>query len=189
MGRLVSQCGRPRSRQKQPGFATLARIIVDQQVSVQAGAAIWGRLEAAVAEVTPAKVKRAGEARLRKAGLSGAKARYVLGIANAILQGDIDLNRLSRHPDDRALAELTALKGIGRWTAEIYLMFALGRTDVWPAGDVALQSAAAHLLGLNERPGIPDMDQIGERWRPYRSVAAVLLWHYYRRMPLLVERI
>ncbi len=188
MGRIVRDCGRPRSRQKEPGFPTLVRIIVDQQVSVHAGRAIWGRLEEALGAVTPAAVLRAGEGPLRAAGLSGSKTRYVLGIAQAIRSGEIDLDGLARRRDETVQRELMALKGIGRWTAEIYLMFALGRRDVWPAGDVALQAAAGHLLGYDERPDMALLDEIGERWRPYRSVAAVMLWHYYHRIPLLDAR-
>lgn len=175
--------GRPRSRKRAPGFATLVRIIVDQQVSVQAGAAIWARLETALGTVAPETVIKAGEQGLRGAGLSGAKARYVLGIADTVQRGDIDLQRLARCRDDTVRSELTALKGIGQWTADIYLMFALGRADVWPIGDIALQGAAGRLIGMPTRPSAGELDEIGERWRPYRSVAAVMLWHYYKRMP------
>lgn len=175
--------GRPRSRKRAPGFATLVRIIVDQQVSVQAGAAIWARLETALGSVTPRAVLAAGEEGLRAAGLSGQKARYVMGIADAIVGGGLDLERLARCREDTIRRELTALKGIGDWTADIYLMFALGRADVWPVADIALQAAAGRLIGLDERPDAKGLLEIGERWRPYRSVAAVMLWHFYKRMP------
>ena len=175
--------GRPKSRKRDPGFATLVRIIVDQQVSVQAGAAIWARLVGVVGDVTAASVHTAGEDGLRRGGLSGAKARYVFGIAQAILAGDLDLERLQRCREDTVRCELTALKGIGPWTADIYLMFAMGRPDVWPIGDIALQAAAGRLIGQSARPSAAELDEIGARWRPYRSVAAVMLWHYYKRMP------
>jgi DNA-3-methyladenine glycosylase II len=175
--------GRPKSRKRDPGFATLVRIIVDQQVSVQAGAAIWARVVGALEDVTPASVCAAGEAGLRGAGLSGAKARYVSGIAQAILAGDLDLKRLQRCREDTVRRELTTLKGIGPWTADIYLMFAMGRPDVWPVGDIALQAAAGRLIGQSNRPSAAELEEIGARWRPYRSVAAVMLWHYYKRMP------
>lgn len=175
--------GNPKSRKRAPGFATLVRIIVDQQVSVHAGAAIWARLEVAAGEVTPSAVLALGEDGLRAAGLSGAKTRYVLGIAETIESGELDLARLGRCREDTIFRELTQLKGIGRWTAEIYMMFALGRPDILPVGDIALQSAAGRLLGLETRPGPDELEEIGERWRPYRSVASVMLWHFYKKMP------
>ncbi|MEX0695145.1 MAG: DNA-3-methyladenine glycosylase [Rhodospirillales bacterium] len=179
----VGRYGNPKSRKRAPGFATLVRIIIDQQVSVQAGAAIWNRLETAAGSVTPSAVLHLGEDGLRQAGLSGAKARYVLGIADAINDGRLDLERLLRCRDETIFRELTALKGIGRWTAEIYLMFALGKPDILPVGDIALQSAAGRLLGLEGRPGPAELEEIGERWRPYRSVASIMLWHFYKKMP------
>jgi len=179
----VEAYGNPKSRKRAPGFATLVRIIIDQQVSVQAGAAIWNRLETAAGIVSPQAVTDLGEAGLRQAGLSGAKARYVLGIANAVCAGELDFARLHRRREDSIFSELTALKGVGRWTAEIYLMFALGKPDIMPVGDIALQAAAGRLLGLDERPGPDQLEEISERWRPYRSVAAVMLWHFYKKMP------
>ncbi len=179
----VELYGNPKSRKREPGFATLVRIIIDQQVSVQAGAAIWGRLETACGSVTPDAVLALGEEALRRAGLSGAKARYVNGIALAISEGELDLTRLQRCRQDTVFNELTKLKGIGRWTAEIYLMFALGRPDIMPVGDIALQSAAGRLLGLKMRPGPAELERLSERWQPYRSVAAVMLWHFYKKMP------
>jgi len=175
--------GNPKSRKREPGFATLIRIIIDQQVSVQAGAAIWNRLETAAGTVTPETILRLGETGLRGAGLSGAKARYVFGIAQAVAEGELNLERLQRCRQDTVFRELTKLKGIGRWTAEIYLMFALGRPDILPVGDIALQAAAGRLLGLGERPSPAELEVIGERWRPYRTVASVMLWHFYKKMP------
>ncbi|MBO6948712.1 MAG: DNA-3-methyladenine glycosylase 2 family protein [Rhodospirillales bacterium] len=175
--------GNPRSRKRPPGFATLVRIIVDQQVSVQAGAAIWARLEAAAGEVTPSALLALGETGLRGAGLSGPKTRYVHGIAAAIEAGDLDLSRLGRCKEETVFRELTQLKGVGRWTAEVYMMFALGRPDILPVGDIALQAAAGRLLGLETRPSPDELEEIGERWRPYRSVASVMLWHFYKKMP------
>lgn len=179
----VKLYGYPKSRKRAPGFATLVRIIIDQQVSVQAGAAIWNRLETSCEIVSPENVIMLGEDGLRLAGLSGAKARYVRGIAMAVESGELDLDGLHRCRQDTIFTELTRLKGIGRWTAEIYLMFALGRPDIMPVGDIALQSAAGRLLGHEQRPGPKELEVIGERWRPYRSVAAVMLWHFYKKMP------
>lgn len=183
MQRAMEAYGRPKSRKRAPGFATLVRIIIDQQVSVQAGAAIWLRLETLLGAVTPQAVLNAGVDGLRSAGLSGAKAKYVTGIAQAIDHGDIDLERLGRCREQTIRKELMALKGIGLWTADIYLMFAIGRPDILPIGDIALQAAAGNLLGLKERPTPDELGEIGKRWQPYRTVAAVMLWHYYKKMP------
>ena len=189
--RLVRQCehmnrvrelyGAPPPRILDPGFPALLRIIVDQQVSTHAGAAIWRKLEANLdGRIEPAKVIKAGEDVLRGSGLSRGKTRYALGLSEAIVGGDLDLDGLDALDDETAQAELTKIKGIGRWTAEIYLMFSLGRPDIMPSGDLALQVGAGILLGLGERPSIKELDSIAERWRPYRSAAAVMLWHYYR---------
>lgn len=183
MRKAMDTCGRPKSRKRDPGFPTLVRIIIDQQVSVQAGAAIWARLVDNIVEVRPEVVVKVGIPVLRESGLSGAKAKYVLGIAEAIVVGDLDLNSLARCREDTVRARLTALKGIGDWTADIYLMFALGRPDIWPVGDIAIRAAAGHMMGLPERPDAATVMQIGEAWRPYRTVAAVMLWHYYKRTP------
>ncbi len=183
MQRVVESCGRPKSRKRAPGFATLSRIIVDQQVSVQAGAAIWERLETGCGTVTPENVRIAGIEGLRICGLSGAKARYVTGIADAIVEDGLNLNGLVRKSDEDAREILMALKGVGRWTADIYLMFALGRPDIMPSGDIALQAAAGRLLAIDPRPGPAALDEIAERWSPHRTIAAIILWHAYKRMP------
>ncbi len=179
-----AEYGHPKSRNRQPGFATLARIIVDQQVSVQAGAAIWRRLEERLGSVSAVTVVNAGIDPLRESGLSGAKATYVHGIASLITAGDFDLDGLGRFQNKTAHEKLVALKGVGRWTADIYLMFALGRPDILPVGDIALQAAAGRLLGLNDRPSPGALEEIGERWRPYRTTASVALWHFYKKMPV-----
>lgn len=183
MRRIAEVCGRPRSRRRAPGFATLIRIIVDQQVSVHAGRAIWARLEGTLGEVSPDTVRVAGEDGLRACGLSSPKARYALGIAEAVGAGEVNFRGLARKSDDDVRAELMRLKGIGRWTADIYLMFAMGRPDVMPSGDIALQSAAGRLLGIEPRPDPETLDAIAVRWAPYRSIAAIMLWHAYKRMP------
>ncbi len=182
MATIHRLCGSPQARIREPGFAVLLRIIIDQQVSVHAGAAIWRRLEEALVHVTPERVLSFDEADLRACGLSGAKARYATALAQAIVSGQLDLDGLVRKSNVRVQAELVQIKGIGRWTAEIYLMFALGRADVWPAGDLAVAASAGHLLGLDKRPTPKELDLIGERWRPWRSTAAVMLWHYYHHI-------
>lgn len=180
MARALTFAGAPPPRLRKPGFATLLRIIVDQQVSVQAGAAIWKKLQAGLGTVNVKRVRACDEDTLRGYGLSRGKARYARGLADAIADRSLNLKALAGHDDGDVRAQLIEIKGIGRWTAEIYLMFALGRGDIWPAGDLALAVAAQRLLGLDERPSPVELDQIAEAWRPYRTSAAVLLWHYYR---------
>jgi len=188
MARALEATGRPPSRKRQAGYGTLVRIIVDQQVSVHAGAAIWRKLETGLGQVTPETVLAAGEGGLRQHGFSRPKAHYACGLAQAIVSGELDLDALGRKRDNAAIHEaLTAIKGIGDWTAEIYLMFALGRVDVWPAKDLALAISAQRLLGLEERPTPKEMIEIGERWRPWRTIAALILWRYYRHEPATLE--
>jgi DNA-3-methyladenine glycosylase II len=182
MHSIHERFGSPPPRNREPGFDVLLRIIVDQQVSVHAGAAIWRRLEESLKQVTPARVLEAGEQGLRACGFSGAKSRYGYGLAEYIVSGQLDLDNLHRKSDARAMEELIQVKGIGRWTAEIYLMFALGRVDIWPAGDLAVAAAAGHLLEWEKRPTPAELDEIGEQWRPYRTMAALMLWHYYRHI-------
>ncbi len=176
--------GLPAARDRKPGFATLLRIIIDQQVSVQSGAAIWKRLEAGLGTCTPDSVLAAGDGPLSDYGLSRPKTRYALGLAQAIKQGELDLDGLATADKDVVFDQLTAIKGIGRWTAEIYLMFALNHSDIWPSGDLALAEAVRRLLGLPDRPTPQQLDVIAERWRPERTTAAVFLWHCYKKLPL-----
>ncbi len=174
MALAYARCGLPPLRRRPAGFATLMQAIVGQQVSVASAAAIWSRLEAG-GLTTPAAVVAAGETGLREAGLSRPKIRYALGLAAA----DVDFAALRDLPDDAAIARLVDLPGIGPWTAEIYALTALGRCDVLPAGDLALQEGARMLYGLADRPGAAALRATGEGWRPWRAVAARLLWAYY----------
>lgn len=181
MRRVHDLAGAPPPRELDAGFPALLRIIVDQQVSTHAGAAIWRKLETNLGgRVEPKRVIKVGEDGLRASGFSRSKTAYALGLAEAVKSGALDLDGLATLSDADALAELVKLKGIGRWTAEIYLMFALGRSDIMPSGDLALQVGAQWLLGLPDRPSIKELDAAAERWRPHRSAAAVMLWHYYR---------
>lgn len=171
-------------RRRPADFASLCRIVIEQQISVAAAATVWGRLEATVqgranGAFSPERVLKLTEARLRACGLSGPKVRYVRNMALAVKSGAIDFALLPKLEDHAAIAMLTEVKGIGRWTAEIFLMFALDREDIWPAHDVALQEAAKRLFGLKARPDVKKMDRIAEKWRPHRGVAARLLWRYY----------
>lgn len=173
--RVLPQLGPMPLRRQPDGFAAMAQAIVGQQVSVAAAAAIWGRLKAAGLD-RQQTLGDADDDTLRAAGLSRPKARYLRGIAAA----GLDWDGLRALPDDRAIAELVALPGIGVWTAEIYLKFALGRPDVFAAGDLALQEAARGMYGLSERPGPAALRVMAETWAPWRAVAARGLWAYYR---------
>jgi DNA-3-methyladenine glycosylase II len=156
----------------------LVRIVVGQQLSVASANAIWGRLEAGFPAMTAEALHRARVSRLRKAGLSGPKIRTLRAIAAAV-RGGLDLDALAHAPPEEAHAALTAVHGIGGWTADIYLMFCLGHPDIFPVGDLALRNAVAEAFGL-EKPLAPAVvAEITERWSPWRSVAAALFWAYY----------
>jgi DNA-3-methyladenine glycosylase II len=163
---------------RQPGFASLLRIIIEQQVSVASANAVWRRLEDQV-KLVPEDMLKADDETLRGVGLSRQKARYARALATEIAEGRLDLGALKHMSEEDATTELVKVKGIGRWTAEIYLMFVLGRPDVWPAGDIALQSSVRDLFDLKDRPKEKEMDILSEPWRPWRSVAARLFWHSY----------
>jgi DNA-3-methyladenine glycosylase II len=179
----IKAAGLPNSRRMQPGFATLIRIIVDQQVSVAAGASIWAKLQtAAKGDVTPLRLLKLSEPGLRGCGFSGQKARYALGVAEATQSGTLDLDALLTMDDEAVRAQLIALKGVGPWTVDIYLMFGMGRANVWPVGDLVIQNATRALLGLRKRPSRERLEKIGASWAPYRSAAALLLWHYWHHV-------
>ena len=172
-------------RSRPATLASLMKIIVQQQVSLASANAIWGRFESAVVAAsrdgfTANAVLALSEEDMRMAGLSRPKVAYCRNLADAIADGGLDLDGLAGLEDSAAIAELTKIKGVGRWTAEIYMMFAHGRVDLWPAHDVALQIAVQDLKGLDERPTWKRMDEIAVPWRPWRGVAARVLWRYYR---------
>lgn len=176
----IKFAGLPEPRVVGAGFATLIRIIGDQQVSTAAGAAIWAKLKRnAGGRVTAARLLKLGEAGMRASGFSGQKARYALGLAEAVDAGTLNLKALERADDETVRTTLMAFKGIGAWTADIYLMFGMGRPDVWPVGDLALQVAVQMLHELKARPTPKELHGLGEGWRPYRSSASLLLWRYY----------
>lgn len=183
MGDLWRQVGTPDPRWRPPGFESLLRAIVSQQLSVSAAAAIWGRLVALCGEVTPAAIAAQDDAGLRGVGLSRAKVSFARALAAAVADGQLDFEGLADLDDAAAIAELVAIKGVGVWTAEVYLLFSMVRPDVLPAGDLALLKAAHHYLNLPARPAIDEFRVIGERWRPLRSAAARLLWHSYGGVP------
>ncbi|TAL78751.1 MAG: DNA-3-methyladenine glycosylase 2 family protein [Beijerinckiaceae bacterium] len=174
-------------RSKPSGFPGLLKLILEQQVSVAAAAAIWTRLQEGLGAVTPSTVLTHDIDRLKRFGLSTPKARYVIALAEAASEGRIDFNRLRELDDSAAMAELIALKGIGRWTAEVYLMFCEGRRDLFPAGDLALQEGLRMAEGSQERMSEKALYARSERWRPHRGVAAHLLWAYFAEMKRLAR--
>jgi DNA-3-methyladenine glycosylase II len=180
MRRVHDAAGDPPLRRRPGGFEGLARIVVGQQVSVASAEAIWARTVLAVQPFEPEALLALEDRQLVAAGLSRPKIRTLQAIATAAVSDDgLDLARLDRLPDAEVHAVLTAVSGIGPWTADIYLLFCLGRADAWAAGDLALQLAAKEAFGLDERPDRQIMLELAERWRPWRGVAARLLWSYY----------
>jgi DNA-3-methyladenine glycosylase II len=177
--RTLASHGRPEPRLSQPGVETLLRTIVGQQVSVAAARSMWAKLTARYGEpVDLAALVDATDEQLREAGLSRQKAGYARSLATLTLSGELDLANLPAD-DEEAIALLTRIKGIGRWSAEIYLLFAEGRGDVWPAGDLAVQIELGRMLGLDDRPSEKQLRELAEAWRPHRGAAAVLAWHSY----------
>ena len=179
---VMERSGRPPLRRRAGGYAGLAQIIVSQQVSVASAAAIHGRLVAIGDPFGHTSVLRARKDKLLRVGLSNAKVKTLKEIARAVERREIDLASLIDMPADDAHAALTRLHGIGPWTADIYLLSCIGHADAWPAGDLALQEAARLAFGLRQRPTTKEMAPLAEGWRPYRAVAARLLWTYYRAM-------
>ncbi len=176
---VLAKSGMPALRRRDGGYAGLCAIVCGQQLSTASAAAIRARLFAAFDPFHHDAVRLARTDKLKRLGLSAAKIKSVKAIGKAIAQGHIDLNTIAAMDADKAHDALTALHGIGPWTADIYLLFCLGNADAWPAGDLALQEAARIALRLNERPDAKAMVKLAEAWRPWRGVAAHLLWAYY----------
>ncbi|MEA3052250.1 MAG: DNA-3-methyladenine glycosylase [Sphingomonadales bacterium] len=176
----LAQCGYPEPRISEPGYQTLLRAIVGQQVSVQAAASMWVKLTAAVGgPPDPRALIAASDETLRAAGLSRQKASYARSLAEEVVAGRLDFARLPAD-DEEAIAELVRVKGIGRWTAEVYLLFAEGRTDIWPAGDLAVQIETGRILGLEGKPTEKHIRELAEAWRPHRGAFAIFTWHHRR---------
>ncbi len=171
--------GMPPLRVSEPGFEGLARIVVGQQLSVASAGAIWSRCAEKVVPFTPEKLLRVRETTLRSAGLSAGKVRTLKAAARAAKSGDLLLVPEPQTTDEEVVERLVAVTGIGPWTADIYLMFALGRPDAFAPGDLALQIAAQMGFELEERPSPDELIELVETWRPWRGVGARLLWHYY----------
>lgn len=174
----IARIGYPPPRKRPRGQETLVSAIVSQQVSIKAAATILARIEAATGGIAdPANIARTSDEALRVAGLSRQKIAYMRSLAEDVLSGRLDFEALPED-DEEAIAALTHVKGIGRWTAEIYLLFAEGRPDVWPAGDLAVQIEVGNILGLPERPTEKQVRELAEPWRPYRGAAAIFAWHH-----------
>ena len=176
---VVDKFGIPEPRSSERGAQTLLRTIVGQQVSVAAARAMWAKLEAAFG--APPDLHRllaASDEELRAAGMSRQKSGYIRSLAELVISGGLDLDHLPKD-DEEAIALLTQIKGIGRWSAEIYLLFAEGRPDVFPAGDLAVMIELGRLMGLPEKPTEKALRELAEPWRPFRGAAAVLAWHSY----------
>lgn len=176
---VVDTFGIPPLWAREPGFATLVYIILEQQVSLASARACFDKLGQRLGHVEPSAFLDLSDAELLNIGFSRQKTRYARILAEALVQGQLDLHALHTAPDEMIFERLTSLTGIGSWTANIYLLMALGRPDIWPSGDLALVAALKELYGLDQRPDQEQFLRMGENWRPYRAVAARILWHYY----------
>jgi DNA-3-methyladenine glycosylase II len=176
---ILSVAGPPRFRRRRNGFATLLHIILEQQISIHAAAAMHRRLSETCRPLTPERFLALDDELLRACGFSRQKMGYARSLAEKVLAGEFDFTRLAESDDEAAEVALRSLKGIGRWSAEVYLIFALGRADIWPAADLGLQVAVADELALAARPTEPELRSLGEAWRPWRTVAACLFWQSY----------
>jgi DNA-3-methyladenine glycosylase II len=176
---VVTRHGPPPLWDREPGFSTLLRIILEQQVSLASARAAYERLLGVVSPVTPAALLALDDAALRGAGFSRQKAAYARELAATLVDGTFDLDGLENKGDDDVRVDLTRLRGIGTWSADIYLLMALRRSDVWPRSDLALATAAAEVKKLKTRPSPDELESLASGWRPWRAVAARILWHHY----------
>lgn len=175
----IARVGYPAPRIRERGYATLLRTIVGQQVSVKAADAVWRKIAALVGDPDdPRTILTATDERLREAGMSRQKTGYARHLADEVTAGRLDLANLPAD-DEAAIAELVRIKGIGRWSAEVYLLFAEGRTDIWPAGDLAVQIEIGRILGHDARPSERLVRDLAEAWRPHRGALAIFTWHHY----------
>ena len=171
--------GDPPLWRRAAGFTTLVHIILEQQVSLKSAKAMLVRLQAAIEPFTPEKFIELGDAHFRGLGVTRQKSAYLLDLSAAIVNGGLSFTKLARMTDDEARLALTRIKGIGAWSADVYLLMAMRRADIWPAGDLALAVAMKELTGLAARPGPLELERLAEQWRPHRAVAARMLWQYY----------
>ncbi len=184
MAAALARAGYPEPRIREPGYRTLLRTIVGQQVSVAAAASVWAKLEALLGEaMAPADLLAAEFDALRACGLSRQKQSYARSLCELVASGTLDLHNLPAD-DEEAIAQLVQIKGIGRWSAEIYLLFAEQRPDIWPAGDLAVQAGLGRILGLEARPTEAETRAFAEPWRPERGAIALFTWHMYNNPAL-----
>ena len=182
--RALGLAGYPEPRIRPTGYRTLLRTIVGQQVSVAAASSMWNKFEALLGEDLPVEDILASDFdALRGCGLSRQKQGYIRSLAELVASGELDFDALPRD-DEEAIEQLTRIKGIGRWSAEIYLLFAEGRRDIWPAGDLAVQAGVGRILGLEERPSEKQVRAMAEAWRPHRGAIAIFTWHCYNNAAL-----
>jgi len=180
----LSAYGKPLPRIRPEGFETFVNTVVAQQISTHAAKAIMGRVRERLPRLTPRTLLKVSDEDLRAAGLSFRKIEYLRGLAEAELSGRLGIKHLGELNDEEAIERIVQLRGFGRWSAEIYLMFSLGRRDIFPADDLALQVALGRLKGLEKRPTAKEARVLTEPWAPYRSAASLFLWHYYQGQPL-----
>jgi len=179
MAAALTRVGYPPPRVRDRGYATLFRTIIGQQVSFKAADSIWNKLEDLVGDISdPVALLERSDEELRAAGLSRQKLAYARSLAELAAEGEIDFANLPTD-DQEAIALLSQVKGIGRWSAEIYLLFAEGRPDIWPAGDLAVQIETGRIMGLPDKPSERTTRELAEPWKPYRGAAAVFMWHHY----------
>jgi DNA-3-methyladenine glycosylase II len=179
LANIHASYGDPPLWQRASGFRTLVHIILEQQVSLSSAKSMLLRLETAIQPFTPERFLELGDEYVRRLGMTRQKAAYVLHLSDELVSGRLKLRGLSRLSDDQVLVRLTGIKGIGAWSANIYLLMAMRRADIWPAGDLALAVALQELKNLKRKPSPEELEQIAESWRPYRAVAARMLWQYY----------
>ena len=176
---LILKIGLPRERYREPTLATLIHIIVSQQISLTAADSIWGKFNSEISDITPNNIINLGQQGLRKIGFTRSKSIATLNLCQQMQDKTFDINAIFSMDDDNAKKYIMRLRGFGEWSASIFLIFCLGRGDIWPSGDVALQEATRSLKKLSYRPTPKQMDDISLAWQPWRSTAAHLLWHYY----------
>lgn len=179
LARILATYGPPPMWRRRTGFPTLVHIILEQQVSLKSAKAMLLRLQSAIDPFTPERFIHLGETQLRRLGVTRQKTSYLLHLSESILSRQFSFRRLAALDNNEAQLYLTRIKGIGSWSADVYLLMAMRRADIWPAGDLALAVAAKDLLRLETRPTPDELEQIAERWRPYRAVAARMLWQHY----------
>ena len=179
LAQIFSSHGNPPLWRRATGFPTLVHIILEQQVSLKSGKAMFDRLNASIQPFHPDEFVARGEMYLRSLGVTRQKAAYLVHLSSLLTSGELNLSGLSRLSDLDARTSLMQVKGIGLWSADVYLLMAMRRADIWPAGDLALAVAAQELLGLRQRPTPDELEELAEKWRPLRAVAARMLWQHY----------